>query len=416
MSALAPWLDDYPPGIPTTYDIPRVPLTRLVDDAARDYPDAEAICGADWVTASARIDRAAAALAGLGVTMGDDVLVVFDETTVGLGAVLAVTRLGAVANVCANSEDEVGSILEHASPDLAIVCGGVSRSARKAAERHGCRIVDAGDGTWIRGERRRPARLLSKRSLDALVAAAPMLRPVPTVDPGATAVRLRSSHRRATAGQTAWVSLSHAEVVAAAFQSRLWFADLRAGHERVLVAAPATTSWGLCAGALMGVLAAAAIELKPSIGSALAENIAGWRPTVLVLEHAQAVSLVRRPDVDHDLTSIRVASARGLGLSEPDMASFEQLTVGGRIRNVWGNADVGPVTFATPHYGRAPAGATGYPTTDVQVRIDGSADRPDAGDVHVRTPVTRIRHGAKTWVATGHRGRITDDGIVVLDD
>jgi hypothetical protein len=38
--AARPWLASYPPGVPADFDFPEVPLTRLLDDAARPSPAA----------------------------------------------------------------------------------------------------------------------------------------------------------------------------------------------------------------------------------------------------------------------------------------------------------------------------------------------------------------------------------------
>ncbi|HVS69576.1 MAG TPA: hypothetical protein VHE56_13565, partial [Mycobacteriales bacterium] len=38
-----PWLASYPPDVPADFSFPTVPLTRLLDDAAHDYPGHVAI-------------------------------------------------------------------------------------------------------------------------------------------------------------------------------------------------------------------------------------------------------------------------------------------------------------------------------------------------------------------------------------
>ena len=59
-----PWCDAYPPGVPPHYDYPEVPLTRFVDDAARDHPvtDALRFAGRSWTWSEVRdlVDRTAA--------------------------------------------------------------------------------------------------------------------------------------------------------------------------------------------------------------------------------------------------------------------------------------------------------------------------------------------------------------------
>ena len=38
-----PWVASYPPGVPPTYRLPPVRLPRLLDDAARDFPEHRAL-------------------------------------------------------------------------------------------------------------------------------------------------------------------------------------------------------------------------------------------------------------------------------------------------------------------------------------------------------------------------------------
>ena len=37
------WTANYPPGVPATHDYPDVPLTRFLDDSARQFPKAPAL-------------------------------------------------------------------------------------------------------------------------------------------------------------------------------------------------------------------------------------------------------------------------------------------------------------------------------------------------------------------------------------
>ncbi len=62
-----PWVGSYPPGVPPTYRLPEVRLPRLLDDAARDFPDHEGVViGRNGLTFGqlrdnvARLDRALA--------------------------------------------------------------------------------------------------------------------------------------------------------------------------------------------------------------------------------------------------------------------------------------------------------------------------------------------------------------------
>lgn len=95
-----PWLASYPVGVPADYDFPRVPLTRLLDDAAASFPDrvALAFLGArlTYRQLKAAVDSFATALAGLGVAKGDRVAIVLPNCPQNVITFFATLRLGAV--------------------------------------------------------------------------------------------------------------------------------------------------------------------------------------------------------------------------------------------------------------------------------------------------------------------------------
>src|SRR3712207_6661329 len=75
-----PWLRSYPESVPADFEFPKVPLTRLLDDAASSFPanTALAFLGSkmSYKQLKDEVDRFATALAGLGVGKGDRVAIV----------------------------------------------------------------------------------------------------------------------------------------------------------------------------------------------------------------------------------------------------------------------------------------------------------------------------------------------------
>jgi len=78
-----PWIKSYKLGpykLQEKLEIPTVPLNKLLDDAASDYPDKNAIFFQDWVITykdlRLTVDKLAAGLADLGVKKGDRVAIV----------------------------------------------------------------------------------------------------------------------------------------------------------------------------------------------------------------------------------------------------------------------------------------------------------------------------------------------------
>ena len=141
-----PWHRWYARGVPFEVEVPDVALTRLLDDAARDFPKniALAFLGRtmDYRTLARSVDRFAGALAGLGVTKGDRVALVLPNCPQNVIAFFAVLRLGAV--VVQHNPLYTPSELRHQLADsgatVAIVYDGaydrVARARADTALRH----------------------------------------------------------------------------------------------------------------------------------------------------------------------------------------------------------------------------------------------------------------------------------------
>src|SRR3954451_13066167 len=95
-----PWHRWYARGVPFEVEVPDVPLTRLLDDAARDFPKNTALAflgrTIDYRTLARSVDRFAGALSGLGVGKGDRVALILPNCPQGVIAFFAVLRLGGV--------------------------------------------------------------------------------------------------------------------------------------------------------------------------------------------------------------------------------------------------------------------------------------------------------------------------------
>jgi acyl-coenzyme A synthetase/AMP-(fatty) acid ligase len=102
-----PWIGSYPPGVPPTYRLPPVALPRLLDDAARDFPEHVALqYGPHTLTYVEFRAHVAALAAGLQTLPGDDpdaplrgarVLVRIGDGFSGPIVLFALWQVGAVA-------------------------------------------------------------------------------------------------------------------------------------------------------------------------------------------------------------------------------------------------------------------------------------------------------------------------------
>ncbi|MFU8840073.1 MAG: class I adenylate-forming enzyme family protein [Nitriliruptoraceae bacterium] len=376
-----PWVRRYPPGVPPTYRMPDVALPRLLDDAVRDFPEQPAL-SADGValTYAALRDRTVdvtALLRHLGVDEGDRVLVATGTTLTTPVVLLALWRLGAVAVPLPPGRDRARRAARAVElADAADVAGVVATRERlselTAAGLAVAWALDSSDEGWLAPRRRfTPPRPRRRRGGDATVralgaairevASAPVTRHGAAVAPERAALlvpRWRGGERRA-------IVLSHANLVASTFQTRLWVPDVQAGRERVVVCGDLLALGPLVLGWLAGLLAAASVELVATEDAErLPRTIAHQAATLAILEPTAVAALLDRDGGRKDLSSLRVVLATGAPL-DPELArDLERRTGGARVREGFGVSEAGPITHAQPVYGRTIPGTMGLPVTD----------------------------------------------------
>ncbi|MDP8961563.1 MAG: AMP-binding protein [Actinomycetota bacterium] len=432
-----PSLVSYPPGVPPTYEYPQVPLTRFLEDAARDFPD----LAATWFERATisysglleHVDRLAAALADLGVQPGTPVGLVLPNLPAAPIALFASLRLAAVVvpiHPTASSE-ELHHQLEDSGCEL-VVCvapvlprieAGQARLPRLRS------IITTHEADWLsfpksklvafrRRRLRRPRHPLSEaevlRLTDLLRGAAPTAKQAHTAPDDIALI----AYSKGTESPSRGIAHSHANLVANAFQARLWIADTQAGKERVLLGLPAADLHGLVVGLLNGMLSAATLLLLPRFDvEAALKIIAQQRPTLVSGVPAMYASLVEHASGGSmDLSSIRVGVSNG-PLSGAVVGRFQALS-GGRLRESYGPSGTSALTHANPVYGRAVEGRIGLPVTDTVSAVVDAADPArllPAGQAG-RLAVSGPQVAGGNWNQPEDTGAVLRDGWLVTRD
>ena len=436
-----PWVAAYPPGVPPTYRLPTVPLTRFLDDAARDFPGRSALIIAGHAVSYAelrdRVDAVAGVLDDLGVSGGDRVLVALPNELALPVTLFAGWRLGAVVVPVApdTPAEPLASVVADARPVAVVATQQVLHELVQQRSRPAIAVQVEGD-EWPRGGllttlRGLPGRLLGRgptRSIglddaedgavrlgDALADQAPPALPA-APDPDAPALLLYRPRARDLRG----VLASHANLVANAFQARLWVPDIQAGRERVLVADPLHQPLPLTVGLLSSVLSAATIALldDPDPGT-LARAVERDKPTLFATTPLRLAGLLREGEpAKRDLSSLRVCVTGGASLDPQVAADIERRTGGARVREGFGVTEAVPLTHAQPVYGRAVPGSMGLPVTGTVAAVvdpdDLSSLRPPG------VPGRLIVHGPQVVSGYWERPEATAasfvDGWLVTDD
>ncbi len=383
-----PWLASYPPGVPATYRWPEVPLTRLLDDAARDFPDVAAVEWRghtwSWERIQALAAETAAACQRAGVQSGDRVGLALPNGPAAVVVAFAAWRLGAAVVLLDPALPRVArdATLAATRPRLTVTEGQEPWPSTAGT------VVVTGDRDWHRPgwrarlrARLRPGTRVTDDAPSPVGPAAPTVTwsefhegPLPTVAPSrevdAPAVLAPTG---GTTGRRRIVTLAHRNLVANAFQARLWVPDVQAGRERVLAATPFTHPFGLTVGLLAGTLAAATLVVPDGDdGPELARTITDGRPTLFPAIPVLVERLVEAGGGRRlDLSSLRVCLVGGAPLPPELARRYRALSGHGRLREGYGLSEAGPLTHANPVYGHARHGRGGLPVTGtVSIVVD----------------------------------------------
>ena len=376
-----PWLAGYPRGVPVDYAFPDVPLTRLLDDAARDFPELPALrvrgSTVDFATLLDQVDRCAAGLLALGVQPGSRVAAVLLQPAAAAVVTFATWRIGAVlvpidpAQPGAHLKEQVRAadcvalVTAHASV-VGVAVGVVPH------------VVLVRGREWLPWRQRlgawRPRR---RRRRDAPIDFADLLAEQPlslAPDHGGDvpAVVLPGDG----AGD---VVLSAANLLAASFQVRLWIPDFQAGQELVVSGHRPTSIHGLVRGLLFPVLSGAT-TIAADDDHELVEALREQSATIVVAEGrtVAALAVQARRDADR-LRSVRAVLVTPDGAQPADAAAVEGLT-GARVRVATGPTAGCGFTHAAAVYGSAVewAAVVPVPATTALV-VDDEAGAVEAG-------------------------------------
>jgi long-chain acyl-CoA synthetase len=438
--------------VPASYDYPEVPLTRLLDDAAKDFPETEAIHFLGYTLTYRqlldKVDRFASALTALGVRKGDRVGLVLPNCPQHVVAIFAAARIGAV--VVENDPLLLDAPLTLQLTDAAckvVVCldPHYAKLARMKGRLPGVEHIIA---TGLQDALPFPRNAL----LPLTGRASGQYAKVPDSDgvlrmsdligrtaPTATQVSLAPDdlaallYAEAPSGARRGVMLTHGNLVANAFQARLWLPDVHAGRENMLCVLPFSSAYGFTIALMVGVLSAATLTILPEfeVGAVL-KTIDKRGPTLFPGVPSMFAALVDAPNVKkYDLGSIRACLSGSARLPAEVARAFEALT-GSKLREGYGRTEAAPLTHANPVYGKAKPGTIGLPVPDTACVLRDLDDprrpaEPGApGELAIAGPQVMAGYWNRPeetaeilidgWLLTGDVAELDADGYVRLVD
>ena len=444
-----PWTDSYPPLVPQTYPYPDVALTRLLDDAAKDFPDSIATEFAGRTLTYRRlldqVDRFASALQTLGLSKGDRVGLAMPNCPQHVIAFYAVLRIGAIVveHDPGADEDVLSYEIDTAGCKALVVADPVY--AKVANLKGRLRTVEHVIATAV-GEympqlvglafgvrhRRNPEVVFRIPEGEGVLRFVELVRrhpptatqvPVePATDTAVVAFEQDTRQRRA-------VMLSHRNLLANVFQVRLWVPDMQAGRETLLCAVPFWEPFGITTGISLGALSAATMSLTFRFDrDEVLGTIAKRKPTIFPASSTMVEALSAAPQLRKaDLSSLRAVLCHGAVLQADVAKTFEDAS-GGRVREMLALLQASGVTHANPIYGKVKAERVGLPLTDtvcVVVGRDGRVlEQGRAGELVIHGPQVMQGYWQRPedtaaevvdgWLRTGLLAEIDDEGYVAM--
>jgi long-chain acyl-CoA synthetase len=443
------WLENYPCDRPTEVPYPRVPLSALLEAAARRWPHRAACTLYGRALTFAQLDdqarRLATSLVAQGAGPGRHVALLLPNIPEYLIALQAVWLTGATALQLSPLmvAQEVNHWLRAADCRIAVtldlLAPTVARSLIEGPLEHLILTTLAPRmaiwrGVLYRLERLRRNGYLAlpddshRHRFDNLVRAEPLVEPVP-VDPAHDVAVLVP-----TGGTTASpkaVMLTHRNLVSNAFQLRQLLGG-EDGTEGMLAVLPLFHAYGLTVSLLTSWVKGATMHLYPrfearAVLDLLCEHRAELVPAVPAMLNALNVA-ARGKQVD--LSFVRFVISGASALSVEVRREFEGHGVAEVIEG-YGLTEASPVTHVNRPGAANRPGTIGQPLPDTEARVvdpDTGADLPDGevGELVVRGPqvmrgyyrnpeatTLALRDG---WLYTGDVARRDPAGYYTLVD
>jgi long-chain acyl-CoA synthetase len=355
-------------------------------------------------------NRLAHALAKLGVSVGDRVVVMLPNCPEVLQAYAAIFKLGAVVVpvVFLLSADEVGHILADAEAKVVLTS---SELAAKVEGWPGTTIL-VGDSTGA-----------GAIGFDEIVARETDTFTTVPRDERDLAVILYTA---GTTGRSKGVALSHGNL---AFNARSTASLFELDRERWgMGVLPLSHSYGLTLMNAGNILGTRAVLLRWFTPELVLETIQRYRVQSMSGVPTMYVYLLHYPDADRFDTSSMLLWGSGAAPLPLEIVEPFEKKFGGRMQEGYGLTEASPVVSGHRFSGVRKLGSVGQPLPGVEVAIKDDDDRTlptgATGEVCVRgrnvmlgyyrMPEETARTVRGGWLHTGDVGRLDEDGFLFI--
>jgi long-chain acyl-CoA synthetase len=406
-----PWVKYYEANVPPTVAIPRQPLHRFLESAARRHPLRPALIfygrRISYWELNETTSRFALGLQRLGVQKGDRVMLLLPNTPQAVIAYYGALKAGAVVVLSNPLFDETAlayQLRDSGAQTLVSLSAfyPMVRRARQDIELKQVILTSIKEYLpplkrlvfTLTRERKEGHRVDLSQEPNTYgwnqVVYPGLARPAPVeVSPHDLALL---QYTGGTTDLPKGVMLSHHNLVANTVQVRHWLPDAKESKEVVLGVLPFSHSYGMTACMNVGISLSAAIVLLPTFATQeVLETIRRYKPTLFPGVPTMYTAINEYPWVRRfGLSSIRACISGAAPLPVEVKEAFERLTRG-RLVEGYGLTEASPVTHINPMGGRRMAGSIGLPISNTDAKVvdlsTGEALPPgEVGELLVRGP------------------------------
>lgn len=445
-----PWLDSYPPSVPSSLPYPNVPVHALLENSARRFPERTACTLFGQATTYARLAdqcrRFARALADFGAGPGRRVGMLMPNSPEYIIALHGTWMTGATALQLSPLmvADELAKWIEmtecHTVITLDLLAPTIMDLVGKGPLKHVivtsmAERLEPWKGWLYRVERLRrkgPLRLRENGQVhrfDTLVRVAPRAL-APHVQPAEDVAVLAPTG--GTTSSPKAVMLTHRNLIANALQLRAWSSS-EDGTESSLAVLPFFHAYGLTVGLLAILSAAGTVHLLPRFDAAACLDLLekyriDLMPAVPALLVALNGLLREKP---RDISFLRAVLSGASALTKEVREELESHGAKHVVEG-YGLSEASPVALANPLGRGNRTGTIGLPLPDTEARImdqdHGTTELPvgGVGELVVRGPQVMkgyFNNPAETgralrdgWLYTGDIARRDEEGYFTIVD
>jgi len=448
------WVKSYPPGVSDTIELPEEPVTALLDEAVRQFPNNIATDFEGQTLTYAQlgqaVDKFASVLRDLGVGKGTRVGTLLPNLPQNVITYYAALRLGGimVENNPLYTERELEHQLNDAGVEVLVVMDQmypkikqIRNELPKLREVIVTNVFDAFKGIKaVLGP-------MTKKG-KSVIAPVPRSEPVRfwkdvmrTAKGGVQQTPVNAKEDLAllqytggTTGVSKGVMLTHFNLVANCAQARAWFTDAEPGKEVVLIALPLFHSYGQTVCMNVGIMLAGKLVLEPNPRDlpAVLHTIGRTKPTIFPGVPTLYANLLAHPKLkETDMSSIRLCFSGAAPLPVEVQEQWEKVT-GGRLVEGYGLSETSPIATGNPLYGKRKIGTIGLPVPETDIKLvdidDPSKEvpAPGPGELCIKGPQVMqgywnrpdeteevLRDG---WLYSGDIAEVDDDGFFKIVD